>query len=641
MDNFDVTGITGAKLKELVSEKVNVPVNRLQLFCLGQPIEDAAILAEMNLPKNVKILASERVSSNSAVISSPLASVAHIPIPDHLMSTGTPTEVTLPMSTSPPRTFSFGSPLSTTRSGSLYGSDLTLTEYLQRLLPLAHVAGTTYEDAAKHVPSSHSVTDGFVEQFERIATSSVPPQQFKGDIDSFVLPHPIEGVKMTPALVARFDSEECTYSNLSQVRGQFHVLPELTSPANKQFAAEVVNLLGKLAEVLTGTKNATLQMNAIAIQQRITNPAFISQYTTQKAHPISSNPFLDELWERLNEARALMDSAKDAIDRTVYTDDVRVALERVIELSAQVEVLVNDILGKMELLRKEYIDFPSHNALRQEEMSKLTTITASYSTMLNELRETSDALLRNSKAMKATYDSKKMELSRKINAADSESLRLRKEQNLLLAAMDMLGRMYIEHEVERQKQMAMSDLYTARALQLDEDLKRFTTEAARHAERVASATKDCEAALTAMDLIKTSVDRQIDLLQEWTDDAKTQHTHQGVRALHEAHHTAIVKFEALVEIWDSANRSLQEIEPEIRRLDNEILQASQARTQIRVETARNQKRAYENAIPTYEKTRDDANKEIEHLEQVLFPHINTRFAAYGQPAIPIPTRNVK
>lgn len=27
MDNFDVTGITGAKLKELVSEKVNVPVS--------------------------------------------------------------------------------------------------------------------------------------------------------------------------------------------------------------------------------------------------------------------------------------------------------------------------------------------------------------------------------------------------------------------------------------------------------------------------------------------------------------------------------------------------------------------------------------------------------------------------------------
>jgi len=639
MDNFDVTGVTGAKLRELVAEKVNVPANRLQLFCSGQPIEDGVILAEMNLPKTVKILASERVSLNSAVISSPLSSTAHVHIPDYITSTGTPTETTLPMSTSPPRTFSFASPLSTTRSGSLYGSDITLTEYLQRLLPLAHVTGTTYEEAAKKAPAQ-GITEGFAEQFERMASSSVPPQQFKHDLDAYVLPHPIEGINMTPALVARFDSEECTYSNLSQVRAQFDTLPELHSTSNKQFAAEVVSLLSKLHDVLTNTKNATLQMNAIAIQQRITNPAFISQYTTQKAHPIASNPLLDDLWERLNEARALMDSAKDAIDRTVYTDEVRVALERVIELSAQVEVLVNEILGKMELLRKEYVDFPAHTELRHEEQSKLATIQTSYKAMLVELRETSDALVRNSKAMKAAYDSKKTELGRKINVADNESLRLQKEQHLLLAAIDMLGRMYIEHEVERQKQLALSDRYTERALQLDEDLKRFTSEAARHAERVAAASIDCEAALKAIDLIKTSVDKQIDLLQEWTDDAKNQHTLQGVRALHEAHHTATVKFEALVEIWDSANRSLKEIEPEIRRLDSEILQASQARTQIRVETARRQKSEYERAIPIYEKTRDDANKEIEHLEQVLFPHINSRFAAYGQPPISIPARNV-
>jgi hypothetical protein len=613
----------------------------LQLFCLGHPIEDATMLINLDLPKSVKILASERVPSvlSSAVISSPMASGA-TPMPDHGLGLGL--DAASPISTSPPRSFAFGSPLSTVKPlvpTMPYGGDITLTEYMQRLLPLAHLPGTTYEEAAK-TDLSGGPTEGIAEQFAALASSSVPPQHFTSHLAEMRLPHPIEGVLVSPERVARFDGEQCQYDHMVQVQSQFDSLPELTSTANKRFAAEVSSMLGKVVAVLSGTKNATLQGNVIGIQQSITNPTFIAQYTTQKSHPIENNSDLQDYWERLEEARALMDSAKEAIDRSVYTDDVRVNLKNVIELASDVEKLVNGILAKLEVLRAEYRNFPNNEALKAEMLAKLDDMSVQYAQILADLKSTTESLVQNGKTLKRTYDVHKADLARKIGAADRETLRLQKEQNLVLAAIDMLGRMYIEHEVERQKQMALSDAYTKHALKLDEDVKRYTSESMRHAERVSAATADTQAAITAISLLGTSVNAQMGLLQQWTDESKAQHTAHGVRALSEAHHTALVKFDALVEIWDSANRSLQEIQPEIVRLEAEILTASQARTQVKVEVARKQKKEYEAAIPIYEKTRDEANSELEHLEKVLFPSLNTQLAAYGQLPVPIPSRNV-
>jgi len=550
------------------------------------------------------------------------------------------------LSTSPPRPFAhLGSPLNTNTHTSgpkplptvLYGSELTLTEYLQRLLPLAHVQGTTFAENARHKPTE-GPTAVIASSFHDLASSSVPPQHLASAVADMSLPNPVEGLSMTPERVAHYDTEQCEYGHLLQVKAQFDALPELSSSANQAFAVEVSTLLSKLSTLLNGTKNASIQTHCIAMQQRITNPTFISQYTTQKSHPIASNKDLVELWHKLEEARVFMDSAREAIDRSVYTDEVRIALNNVISLAADVEEVVNAILAKLEALRVEYKNFPSVDELRATELGKLASFGDAYRALLQELSQSSEMLVKNGKILQAKYEAHKEELARRIGAADREALRLEREQNLLLAAMDLLGRMYIEHEVERQKQHQLSDLYTAKALALDEELSSFTEEAEKHTARVTSATKDTEAALQAVSLMKSSVANQMDLLQRWTNEAKEQHTEQGVRALREAHHTAMVKFEALVEIWDSANRSLEEITPEIKSLEAVILSASQARTQIKVEAARRQKKEFEDAIPTYQKTRDEANSALEHLEQVLFPTINTHLAKYGQPIFPLPKR---
>lgn len=643
-DNFDINGASGRTIRELLASRVNVPAAHLQLFCMGHVLEDEMMLIDLDVGKSVKIMASERASvlTPAVTISSPLSTTGS--------TTGSATMPTTDVfHGSPPRSFhpvTFGSghgastgSTGSTGSSRLFGADIDLAEYCRRLLPLAHLENTSYSEHA-HLPKLEGPSGDLIQGFVSLASSSVPPQLVSNALNDLQLPNPITGVSMSPEAVARFDMEaiEGGYAHILQVKNQFEALPDLTSPVNQEFATEVANFLSNLEAVLRDTKNRSLQSTMIAMTQRITSPTFVTQYTTHKAHPIATNPELESWWDELSEARVLVQSAQEAINRDVYTDEVRVALNQVIELAGNVEKLVSQILGKLDSLRQAYHGFPSVNPLRNDEMTKLQQSKSQYEHLLIELQQSAEALAINGKVLRQKYDEHKISVARKMDLAQKETQRLQREQNLIAAAMNILGLMYIEHEVEKQKQTKLNELFSAHDKTLDEELGRLTTAAERHAGRIAAATTDVKAALKAHDIASGSVQRQLDLLQQWSDVAKREYIEQGVRAVTEAHAAAMTKFQALLEIWDSANRSLEEVRPELEKLDATILSASQARKQLAVESARKLKQEYEAAIPVYQERRDSTNKALEHLEQVVFPEINKQLEAYGQAPFPIPSR---
>lgn len=302
---------------------------------------------------------------------------------------------------------------------------------------------------------------------------------------------------------------------------------------------------------------------------------------------------------------------------------------------------MNKILVQLERLRHEYKDFPSSTELRDTNVESLRQTHASYTTLLQNLRSTSQKLIENGRSLQLQYDTMKAELASKINAAESESNRLQREQNLILNAMELLGRMYIEHEIEKRKQLQLSQDYTAKSIEIDEDRVRLEENSARHATRVQSATHDTEVAIQATDLLIDSVKRQAAHLQRWTDDAKSQHTECGIRALDVAHHSAVVKFEAYNEIWQVASASLTDAKPEIDKLNQDILSASAARFPHKVDSARRLKKELEDAIPQFEKTRSESELELQHIESNLFPSINKEYAHYGAAPRDVPPRDRK
>lgn len=596
----------------------------------------------MDLGKSVKILASEKApalpspdlsspfSSGSTSTPTPgpgVASTAPITTSDTVSSPVT----TNVLATSPPRAFS---PLQTTSASAHipFGADIELDEYLRRLLPLSHIPNTSYAQAASEAPTSvDSCTSDMVRAFADEAASSIPSASSadRAELEKFQLLDPVADVPMGPELVAKFESEQSDYMSLSKIKTQFDDLKELSSDANKQFVREVVDMLTTMQEKLKGTKNRTLERTITSIQQTLTNPHFIAQYTTQTKFPIATNPVLVEAWQKLDMARTMMDSGRDGIDRTIYGDNIRTELLEVIRLAGEVDTIVNAVLVKLEEIRREYKDFPSSEDLRATHVGSLNETHASYVRLLESLRSSSLMLSRNAKQLQEQYEQMKENLAVRIDTADREASRLQQEQNLILNAMEMLGRMYIEHELEKKKQVALSEQLTTKALTLDDEHSELQEAAARHAVRVDAAAKDTEVAIDATATLTESVNRQVSLLQRWTDEAKEQHSQQGIRILGVAHHSAVVKYDAYAEIWQVASTSLADANPELERLSQEMLAASAARFPHKVDSARRLKKELEESLPKFERTRTESAEEIKHITTQLFPSINDQLARYG------------
>ena len=626
--DFDLVGQTGLTLRHLVAQVFNVPSGHLQLFCSGKAIEDADNLIEKDFPKNVKILASVSIPSTFKDLStsSPTSTNSSTPTP------GPDAFVTSPTSTNRGTFSGIFSPAPV---------DLSRTspaEYLQKMLSMAHAKGTSWSEAAKEAPSE-GPTAGLMDGFVALIGSAVPAMHLTGSLGNMTLPNPLEGLKMDQAVVAGFDLEACDYAPLMAIKTTFEALP-LAAKTNKDFAIEAGRMFQALYDVLNGTKNKSIFTNATSIEQRIANPTFVRQYTLQSEHPIATNQAIVAIWDALVEAKVMMESAREAISREVYTDEVRLQLNNVIELASGVETQINHLMGKLEELRTQYQDFPSVESLKEAELTNLKEISDTYQRLLTDLQQTAMALDRNTHELQAQHTKHKEELQHKMASSRQEVSRLSAEQNLLLHTMDILGRMYLEHETERRKQLHLLDLYTTKANSLEAEKVSYMSEASRHAERVSAATKDTTAALSALNILNKSVHTQMGLLQQWSDEAKSQHTELGVRTLTEAHRTAHVKFLALVEIWDSAKRSIEDIQPELVRLNQEILTASQVRSPVRVESATRAKKDLDAQLPIFEQRRDEAETQLSHLEKSVFPAINEHLKLYGKAPFEIPARTL-
>lgn len=632
----------------------------IQLFCLGHAVADTHMLIDMNLGKNVKIMASEKTPAiPSPDLSSPFSSgstptpgpgfdaaplVPSEPVP--IVESTETTEAAAPaavatspvLASSPPRTFS---PLHTTSTHGRHTLGDMDADFLY-MLSMAHLPHTSYGEAASAPPTDDedSCTVALVQAFANEATSSIPSLTASdlAELESMRLRDPVADVPITPEQIAKFESEQTDYTSLVKVKSQFDELTDLRSDSNKRYVQEVSDMLGATYKLLTGTHNLTLEKTITNTQQAITNPHFIQQYTVQKQFPITTHPVLVESWAKLDEHRVMMDSAVEAIDRSVYGDNVRTDLLEVVRLAGEVDTVVNTILVKLEELRREYKDFPSSDPVLETHLSHLKETHASYSRLLNTLQETSQKLTGNRSALRLQFESIQADLGRKVSIADAETSRLQSEQNLILNMMERLGRMYIEHELERKKQIQLSEDCNTRAAELHQELAALEEKAQRHGERVETTTRDTKVAIETTDLVMNSLKRQVSHLQAWTDDAHEQHTKNGIRALDVAHHSAIVKFNSYAEIWQVASASLADAQPEIEKLSQDILSASQARFPHKVDSARRLKKDLEDALPAFQETRNNAGDELTHLETALFPSINAQLERYGAKARDAPVR---
>lgn len=594
----------------------------------------------------MKILASERLPPSSADRSSPFSSPfssGATPTPSSTTPGDTASEPAAPVAPAAPLDPALPtSPKSSKVIAVPFGSDVSLEEFLRRLLPLAHLKGTTYADAADN-PLVDGCTAQVAKGFADLASKSIPSQPQKSvqeELDQLSLVDPLASVSMKPAQVALFEAENTEYRSFSQLRAQFDALQDVRSDSHTKFIAEVTKALAELGALLKGTKNLALEKAVAAIQQSITTPTFTDQYSTYAKYPIATNAALIESWAKLDEARVMMDSRVDSIDRKIYGPEVAESLREVTRLAADVDKHINDILVRLEELRMQYHDFPSSaTTVLEANLKTLAERASGYEAILKELKNTSSQLIANTSALQDQYETNRKFLEERTKASEAEAVRLQREQNLIVATIELLGRMYIEHETAKQNELEHSSMYTAKLMEMEEEKSKLAEMADTHASRVKVATNDTEVAIKATEMFTKSVKQQAALLQNWTDEVKSQHTDQGSRALDLAHHSAVVKFNAYNELWSSAKTSIADITPAIKAVEDDILTASVARSTVRVEQARRQKQTLLDSLPLYEKERDDADAELDHLENSLFPSITQQRERYGQAPLPTPPRD--